>query len=65
MWSKRHEFQLSVKLGLRRGLSLIRGMRRAFTDEEQDKIAGAIVEQVEFSNGELSRATCPRAMRAS
>ena len=37
MWSRRQEFQLSVKLGLRKGLALIRGMRRMLNDHEQDK----------------------------
>jgi hypothetical protein len=29
-------------MGLRKGLSMIRGMRRALTEEEQDRVAGEI-----------------------
>ena len=50
MWTTRHLFQFSVRLGLRRGLKLIRGARRTFTEGEQDKIADAIVEDLERSN---------------
>jgi hypothetical protein len=35
------ELRLSVVMGLRKGFSLIRGMRRSLTDEEQHKIAAA------------------------
>jgi hypothetical protein len=35
-------------MGLRQGLRLIRGMRRALTEEEQHRIAGAIVEHLSF-----------------
>ena len=31
-------------MGLRKGLSLIRGMRRSLTEDEQHKVADAIVE---------------------
>jgi len=45
MWGKADDLRLSVLMGLRRGLSLVRGMRRALSEDEQHKIAGAIVEQ--------------------
>jgi hypothetical protein len=50
MWTPRQLLQFSVKLGLRKGLKLIRGARRTFNEDEQDKIAGAIVEDLERSN---------------
>ena len=50
MWSKRETLQFTVKLGLRKGLRLIRGMRRALTDDEQEKIARAIVDDLERNN---------------
>jgi hypothetical protein len=40
MWGKAGELRLSVVMRLRKGLSLIRGMRRSLTEEEQHKIAG-------------------------
>jgi hypothetical protein len=43
MRSKADELRLSVVMGPRQGLRLVRGMRRALTEEEQDKVAGAIV----------------------
>jgi hypothetical protein len=45
MWSKADELRLSVVMGLREGLRLVRGMRRALTEDEQKKIAGAIVDE--------------------
>src|ERR1700692_4066421 len=41
MWTTRQLLQFSIRLGLRRGLNLIRGARRTFTEDEQDKIADA------------------------
>ena len=64
MWSRRQEFQLSVKLGLRKGLALIRGMRRMLNDHEQDKVAEAIVEQLERSNWKVEQGPTARRTRA-
>jgi hypothetical protein len=50
MWTTRQLFQFSVRLGLRKGLKLIHGARRIFMEDEQDKIAGTIVEDLERSN---------------
>jgi hypothetical protein len=55
MWSKADDLRLSVVMGLRQGLRLIRGMRRALTEEEQHKIAGAIVEHLERSNWKIEQ----------
>ena len=44
MWSKADDLRLSVVMGLRKGLSLIRGMRRSLTEDEQHKVATAVVE---------------------
>jgi hypothetical protein len=46
MEGKAEELRLGVVMGLRKGLRLIRGMRRSLTEEEQHKIAGAIVEHL-------------------
>jgi hypothetical protein len=54
MWSKADELRLSNVMGLRDGLRLIRGMRRALTEEEeQHKIAGKIVEHLESTNWKI------------
>jgi hypothetical protein len=55
MWSKAQDSRLSVVMGLRKGLSLDRGMRRSLTEEEQHKIAGAIVEHLEQSNWKIEK----------
>jgi hypothetical protein len=55
MWSKADELRLSVVMGLRQGLRLIRGMRRALTEDEQDKVAGAIVKHLEQSNRKIEQ----------
>ena len=55
MWSTRQTFVFSVMLGLRKGLKPIRGARRIFTEEEQGKIAQAIVEDLERSNWKIEQ----------
>ena len=50
MGSRADEFKLSVMMGLRRGLSLIRGARRTFNEDEQHKIADAIVQHLKSHN---------------
>jgi hypothetical protein len=40
VWTEADELRLSAVMGLRQGLRLIRGMRRALTEDEQKKIAG-------------------------
>jgi hypothetical protein len=46
-------------MGLRKGLSLCRGMRRALTEDEQLKVAGAIVEHLERSNWRIEQGPMP------
>jgi hypothetical protein len=55
MWGKADELRLSGLMGLRKGLSLVRGMRRSLTEDEQHKIAGAIVEHLEQSNWKIEQ----------
>jgi hypothetical protein len=52
---KAEELRLSVLMGLRKGLSLVRGMRRSLTEEEQHKIAGAIVDHLEGHNWKIEQ----------
>jgi hypothetical protein len=53
MWSKADGLRLSVVIG--QGLRLIRGMRRALTEDEQRKVADAIVEHLERSNWKIEQ----------
>lgn len=53
MWSKSESLRFCVKLGLRKGLALIRGMRRSLTVQEQDRVSQAIVEHLELSNWKI------------
>jgi hypothetical protein len=55
MWSTREAMVFSVKLGLRRGLKLIRGMRRALADNEREVIAEAIVDDLERGNWKIEQ----------
>jgi hypothetical protein len=55
MWTKADDLRLSVVMGLRKGLGLIRGMRRSLTEDEQHVVAGAIVEQLERSNWKIEQ----------
>jgi hypothetical protein len=45
--------RLSVLMGLRKGLSLVRAMRRSLTEDQQRVVAGAIVEHLEQSNWKI------------
>jgi hypothetical protein len=55
MWGKADELRLTVVMGLRRGLKLCRGMRRSLTEEQQQVVAGAIVEHLEKSNWRIEQ----------
>lgn len=35
-------------MGLKKGLALVRGMRRALTDDEQNRVAGEIADQLRY-----------------
>jgi hypothetical protein len=55
MWTRADELRLSVVMGLRAGLRLIRGMRRSLTEDEQHKVANAIVEHLESTNWKIEK----------
>jgi hypothetical protein len=59
MWDRAAELRFSVMMGLRRGLSLCRGMRRALTEDEQQKVAGPIVEHLESTNWRIEQGPMP------
>src|SRR6516164_11674277 len=45
-WTEQDSLRLSVVMGLRKGLCLCRGMRRALTEDEQNKIAREIIKHL-------------------
>jgi hypothetical protein len=55
MWTRADELRLSVVMGLRRGLGLIRGMRRTLTEEQQHTVARAIVDHLESTNWKIEQ----------
>ena len=48
--SDNDELRLLLMLGLRKGVAAVRGARRALTKDEQERIAGAILDQLRLSN---------------
>jgi hypothetical protein len=55
MWTRSDDLRLTIVMGLRKGLSLIRGMRRSLTEDDQQKIADAIAEQLRRSNWKIEQ----------
>jgi hypothetical protein len=55
MWGKADNLRLFVLMGLCKGLRLVCGMRRALTDDEQQKVAAAIVEHLESHNWKIEQ----------
>jgi hypothetical protein len=55
MWSTVEDLRFRVKMGLRKGLARIRGMRRSLTEDQQDSVAKAIVEHLELSNWKIEQ----------
>ena len=53
MWTTAQDLRFCIKMGLRKGLARIRGMRRALTEDEQDTVAKEIVEHLELSNWKI------------
>jgi hypothetical protein len=49
-WTEDDSIVLSIVMGLRHGLRLCHGMRRQLTEDEQHKVARAILEQMRLSN---------------
>jgi len=55
MWTRLEGLRFCVKIGLRRGLARIRGLRRSLTEEEQETVAKEIVERLELSNWKIEQ----------
>lgn len=54
-WTIRDDLRLTIRIGLTRGLSLVHGMRRKLAEEERNRVADAIIEQVLLSNYEITQ----------
>jgi hypothetical protein len=44
------DLRLAIRFGLRKGLASIRGARRTFTEDEQDRIAAEILAHLKLAN---------------
>jgi hypothetical protein len=58
MWKdlrERKDFVFMVRMGLRKGLSLIRGMRKELTQEQQERIAETIAHELETTNWKIEQ----------
>lgn len=58
MWktaTERKDFAFMVRMGLRKGLSLIRGMKRSLTEEQQAYVAETIVHELESTNWKIEQ----------
>ncbi len=53
-WTDDDELRLAIMLGLRKGLAAIRGARRAFSEDEQKRIAAEILDHLRLSNYTIS-----------
>jgi hypothetical protein len=60
MWGESRRLTPVPIDGARKGLSLVRGMRRSLTDDEQLKVAAAIVEHLERSNWRIEQGPMPK-----
>ena len=49
-WTSRDDLRLAIRMGLGKGLALVRGMRRTMTEEEQDRVAEAIADHLKLAN---------------
>jgi hypothetical protein len=57
--------RLAVVMGLRKGLKLIRGMRRSLSEDDRRKIASTILEHVEQNNWKIEQGQRARDMVVS
>lgn len=49
-WTIRDDLRLSIRMGLTRGLRLVRGMRRQLSEDERDRVAAAIADHLDRAN---------------
>ena len=55
MWTKTQQLAFDIMLGLRKGLKLVRGMRRSLSEEEQRRVSSKIAEHLELANWKIER----------
>lgn len=54
-WTERDELRLAIRMGLTKGFRLVHGMRRQLSEQERDRIADAVIDQLELSNYRVAR----------
>jgi hypothetical protein len=55
MWTDRQDLIFSFKMALHSALSVIRGMRKTLTDEQQDPVAEMMVEDLGRQNWKIEK----------
>jgi hypothetical protein len=58
MWKdprERKTFVFMVRMGLRNGLSLIRGMKKSLDEDQQKRVAETIVHELETTNWKIEQ----------
>jgi hypothetical protein len=55
MWSRKKQLVFDVMIGLRKGLKLVTGMRRQLSEDEQQRISGAIADHLELANWKMEK----------
>lgn len=59
MWNDADSLRLSIVMGLRKGLQLVRGMRRALTEDQQHTVAEAIAKHLRATNWKIEQGPPP------
>jgi hypothetical protein len=54
-WTTRDDLVLSIRMGLTKGLRLVRGMRRKLSLEERDTISRAIADRLELGSWKIGK----------
>ena len=60
MSTERQDLVFSFKMALRSALSVIRGMRKTLTDEQQDRVAEMMVEDLRRQNWKIEKGPMPK-----
>jgi hypothetical protein len=55
MWTERQDLIFSFKMALRSALRVLRGMRKSLTDEQQDRVAEMMVEDLRRQNWKIEK----------
>jgi hypothetical protein len=55
MWTDQQDLVFSFKMALREALSVIRGMRRSLTEDQQQRVAEMMVDHLERQNWKFER----------